>query len=104
MGPIHAQRWELEPPALPWKLTVELWTRDDSARVLEGSIKVPPVQAAAASAGFLGYLAELGAERDKGQEAKTRWALDHYAEKLRGKKTARKARKRSGGSSAGKVA
>jgi hypothetical protein len=91
LGPIRAQRWVLDVPALPWKLTVELWSRDDGERVLEGSIKVPPVQAAVASAGFLGYLAELGAERDKAQEAKTRWALGYYSAKLHGKKAARNA-------------
>jgi hypothetical protein len=34
------------------------------AKILEASIKVPVVQAAAATAGFLPLLAEDGAERD----------------------------------------
>jgi hypothetical protein len=33
--------------------------------------------------GFMAFLAEVGAERDENQQTKTRWALDHYAAKLR---------------------
>jgi hypothetical protein len=62
---------------LPWPLTGELWQREDGARIFEVSIKAPVVQAPAATAGFMAFLAEVGAERDDGQQAKTRWALDH---------------------------
>ena len=41
--------------------------------MFEVSIKTPVVQAAAATAGFMAFLAEVGAERDDAQEAKTRW-------------------------------
>ena len=61
----------------------ELWRRDDGALILEASIKAPIEQAAVAAGGFLAHLAEIGAERDHTQEAKTRWALDHYAGKAR---------------------
>ena len=44
--------------------------------------RAPAVQAAAAVGGFLAFLAEVGAERDTEQQAKTRWALDYYAAKL----------------------
>ena len=47
--------------------------------MFEVSIKTPVVQAAAATAGFMAFLAEVGAERDDGQQAKTRWALEHAA-------------------------
>jgi len=77
MGPMRAWRWKYRHPALPWLITGELWQRGDSERMFEVSIKVPVVQAAAASAGFMAFLAEVGAERDHGQQAKTRWALDH---------------------------
>jgi hypothetical protein len=30
----------------------------------------------------MAFLAEVGAERDKNQQTKTRWALDYYAAKL----------------------
>jgi hypothetical protein len=40
------------------------------------------VQAAVAVGGFMAFLAEVGAERDKSQQAKTRWALDYYVGKL----------------------
>jgi hypothetical protein len=77
MGPIRTWRWKYNDPALPWPLTGELWRREDGSRMFEVSIKVPVVQAAAATAGFMAFLAEVGAERDNGQQAKTRWALDH---------------------------
>ena len=51
-------------------------------RLLEVSIKAPAAQAAAAVGGFMAYLAEMGAERDKSEQTKTRWALDHYVAKL----------------------
>jgi hypothetical protein len=35
------------------------------------------------------FLAEVGAERDKGQQAKTRWALDYYAARLKKKVASR---------------
>jgi hypothetical protein len=41
------------------------------------------VQAAVAVGGFMAYLAEVGAERDREQQTKTRWALEYYAAKLR---------------------
>ena len=46
-------------------------------------IKTTVVQAAAARAGFTAFLAEVGAERDDGQQAKTRWALEHAANHYR---------------------
>jgi hypothetical protein len=79
MGPIRAWRWKSTLPALPWPITAELWQRDDGARLFEVSIKTPVIQAAAASAGFMAFLAEVGAQRDDGQQAKTRWILEHVA-------------------------
>lgn len=79
LGPMQTWRWKYTDPGLPWSLTAELWQRDDGARLFEVSIKAPLVQAAAAGAGFVAFLAEVGAERDEGQEAKTRWALEHFA-------------------------
>src|SRR5262249_54353975 len=83
LGPIAAQRWKFSDPALPWPITAELWRRDDGALILEASIKAPIAQAAVAAGGFLAHLAEIGPERDHAQEAKTRWALEHYAGKAR---------------------
>ena len=77
MGPMRTWRWKYNDPALPWPLTGELWQREDGARMFEVSIKAPVVQAPAATAGFMAFLAEVGAERDDGQQAKTRWALEH---------------------------
>jgi hypothetical protein len=49
---------------------------------MEVSIKAPAVQAAVAVGGFMAFLAEVGAERDRSQQTKTRWALDYYVGKL----------------------
>ena len=83
LGPLTAQRWQFEDPACPWPITAELWQRDDGARLMEVSIKAPIVQAAVAVGGFMAFLAEVGAERDENEQTKTRWALEHYAAKLR---------------------
>jgi hypothetical protein len=88
LGPLLAQRWKFQDPGCPWPITAELWKRDDGERLMEMSIKAPSAQAAAAMGGFMAFLAEVGAERDKGQLTKTRWALDHYASKLPGKAVA----------------
>jgi len=88
LGPLMAQRWDFEDPACPWPITAELWTRADRATLMEFSVKAPAIQAAAVMAGFMAFLAEVGAERDNNQQAKTHWALDHYAARLRGRATA----------------
>ena len=49
--------------------------------MLEASIKAPAVQAAVATAGFMAFLAEVGADKDNEQQTKTRWALAYYAGK-----------------------
>ena len=82
LGPLRAHRWTYEDPACPWPITVELWLREDGQRLMEMSIKTPAVQAAVAVAGFMAFLAEVGAETDNEQQTKTRWALSYYAAKL----------------------
>lgn len=82
LGPLKAHRWKVEVPACPWKITAELWLREDGARLMEVSIKTPTVQAAAAIGGFKAFLVEVGAEHDRDQQTKTRWALDHHAAKI----------------------
>ena len=49
--------------------------------MLEASIKAPAVQAAVATAGFMAFLAEVGADKDNEQQTKTRWAISYYAGK-----------------------
>lgn len=82
LGPLRAQRWSLDDPACPWPITVELWKREDGERLLEASIRAPAKQAAAARGGFMAFLAEVGADHDKSEQTKTRWALGYYAAKL----------------------
>lgn len=81
LGPLRAHRWQFEDPACPWRITAELWIREDGQRMLEASIKAPAVQAAVAIAGFMAFLAEVGADKDNEQQTKTRWALSYYAGK-----------------------
>jgi hypothetical protein len=82
LGPLMAQRWQVVDAACPWPITVELWRREDGRRLVEVSIKALAVQAAVAIGGFMAFLAELGVERDKEQQTKTRWALEYYVAKL----------------------
>jgi hypothetical protein len=86
LGPLKANRWKFEDPACPWKISAELWRREDGDRLMEMSIKAPIVQAAAAIGGFMAFLAEVGAQHDTKQQTKTHWALDYYATKIRGAK------------------
>jgi hypothetical protein len=79
MGPIDVWRWKVVDPGLPWPATVEYWQLDNGERMLEASIRTSTVQAAAGSGAFMAFLAEVGAERDHGEEAKTRWALTYFA-------------------------
>jgi hypothetical protein len=50
--------------------------------MMELSIKARAAQAAVAVGGFMAFLAEVGAERDKEQQTKTRWALEYYAARV----------------------
>lgn len=96
LGPLRAQRWDFEDPACPWPITAELWRRADGDMLMEVSVKAPAAQGAAVMAGFMAFLAEVGAERDADEKAKTRWALEFYAQRLKQKAKA-KTPARSGG-------
>jgi hypothetical protein len=93
---LRAHVWKFEDPACPWPITAELWRREDGATLLEASIKAPIEQAAAAMAGFMAFLAEVGAARDARQQAKTRWALEYYAGQARRGTTRAPGRRRAG--------
>ena len=67
----------------------------DGKRLLEVSIKAPTVQAAAALAGFMAFLAELGAERDLNQQTKTRAAMEFFMPEVRQQAPKRKAPRRA---------
>lgn len=82
LGPLQAHRWRIDDPGCPWPMTIELWKRKDGARLMEASIKAPVKQAAFAIGGYMSFLAEVGAERDNEQQAKTRWAIEYYSSKL----------------------
>lgn len=82
LGPMDALFWKIEHPGLPWPFVAELWTRLDGAKTLEASVRVPNAQTAVAGAGFLAFLAEIGAVRQAAPHAKTRWALEYFARRL----------------------
>jgi hypothetical protein len=109
LGPVTAQRWRVEDPCCPWPITAELWKREDGDLLMEVSIKAPIRQAAVAVGGFMALLAEVGAERDKDEQAKTRWVLEYYAAKLARNSSRRgaagkKAAGKTAGTAAGKKA
>ena len=78
LGPVAGHRWKFADPACPWRLSAELWQREDEARLMEVAIQVPLAQAEVAIAGFKVFLSAVGAERHMKQQSKTRWALEHY--------------------------
>ena len=88
-GADAAWRWKYSRSGLPGRSPASCGSARMDAELFEVSIKAPVVQAAAATAGFMAFLAEVGAERDDGQQAKTRWALEHAAKQHREAKTAR---------------
>ncbi|MFN0219506.1 MAG: hypothetical protein ACKVP4_11915 [Hyphomicrobium sp.] len=79
LGPMDAAWWKIDHPGLPWPFVAELWVRPDGAKTLEASVRVPIAQAAVAEAGFLAFLAELGASPAADQLAKTRWAIEYFS-------------------------
>lgn len=81
-GPLQAHRWQFRDPACPWPIAAELWKRRDGQQLMEVSIRVPVVQTAAAVGGFMAFLAEVGAERNRSEQSKTRWALAAGAAKV----------------------
>jgi hypothetical protein len=81
LGPLLAHRWQFRDPACPWPITAERWKRKDGRQLLEVSIRVPVVQTAAAVGGFMAFLAEVGAERNRREQSKTRWAFEPYVAK-----------------------
>jgi len=61
-----------------------------AATLMEVSVKAPAIQAAAVMAGFIAFLAEVGAERDVAAAGEDALALDYYAAKLRKRRVARR--------------
>jgi hypothetical protein len=82
LGPIAAQWWKVQHPGLPYPMTAEVWDRGDRQKMLEVSIRVATAQAAFAKAGFMAFLAELGAAHDNALQTKTLWALKYCADTL----------------------
>jgi hypothetical protein len=75
LGPVHARKWHVRHPGLPHRLCAEAWRMPDGRSLLELSIKADPAAAASATAGFAGFLAELGIAVHEAPEPKTRAAL-----------------------------
>jgi len=92
LGPLEAAKWSFRDPGCPWPIVAELWRREDGAEMLELSVKAPVVHAAVVAAGFMAFLDEVGVQRDTAQQAKTRWAIDYYIDKIQ-KSSSRSAKK-----------
>ncbi|WP_295446723.1 hypothetical protein [uncultured Thiodictyon sp.] len=78
LGPVAGHCWTLTDPAYPWRITAELWQREDGTRLMEVAIKAPLIQAEVASAGFMVFMQTVGAQRHMKPQTKTRWILRHY--------------------------
>jgi len=81
LGPLKAQRWEFKDPHArgDHRRAVEARRREATdGTVDQGAV----AQTAVAVGGFMALLAEVGVERDRKEQSKTRWALDYYVAKL----------------------
>lgn len=78
LGPVAGYCWVVTDAAYPWRITLELWLREDGTRLMEVAIKAPLIQAEVAGAGFMVFMQAVGAQRHMKQQTKTRWILRHY--------------------------
>jgi hypothetical protein len=75
LGPVKAQRADIERPGMAYKLTAEYWTMPDDSHLLEVSIKCPLDEAVVAREVFEAYLAGHGLDPHGAQATKTGLAL-----------------------------
>jgi hypothetical protein len=81
LGPVAALRWKFRNEGIPYELCVEEWRLPDGRDLVELSIKAKRAEAAAAQAALEGFLGELGIEAARGQQTKTRIALECFAQR-----------------------
>jgi hypothetical protein len=81
LGPVAALRWKFRNEGIPYELCAEEWRLPDGRNLVELSIKAKRAEAAAAQAALEGFLGELGIEAARGQQTKTRIALEYFAQR-----------------------
>jgi hypothetical protein len=79
LGPVAVRRWKFRHDGLPYELCAEEWRLPDGRDVIEISIKVDRVEAAAAQAALEAFLADFGIDPETRQQTKTRTALEFFA-------------------------
>jgi len=79
LGPVPVLKLKLPTVELGRKLTIELWSYPDGARILELSTKCEPAEAFQVAAEAEAYLSGRGVNLSGEQTTKTRTALEYFA-------------------------
>ena len=87
LGPVNIAKVKIVPPELKRALTAEMWFFPDGSRVLELSTKCAPTEAFQVLTELRVFLNEQGIHLTKGQETKTRKALEYFS-RFAGRKAA----------------
>src|SRR5436190_5167731 len=82
LGPIFVLKLKFSPRGYDRKLVAELWLYPDYSAILELSTKCGPSEAFQVAAETRAFLAERGVDLSGEQQAKTRTALDFFAQRL----------------------
>jgi hypothetical protein len=80
LGPIKVLKWEVGPHAFPHEVTVEEWVMPNADDLVELSIKVEPNAWMEAGKQFHDLLVEKDIQVAGSQQAKTRSALEYFAQ------------------------
>jgi hypothetical protein len=78
MGPIAVRKWKIDAERLGHEVVAERWKLPVGSDLVELSIKVDPLEAAAAADAFLAFLESLGLDVGGDQQTKTRGALTFF--------------------------
>jgi hypothetical protein len=80
MGPLFLLRAKHQPKTFAHRVVVEMWLYPDGSRILEISTKCKPQEAFQAGAEFKAYIESCGIPVTAEQQAKTKTALEFFAE------------------------
>ena len=83
LGPIFVLKLKFSPRGYDRKLVAELWLYPDYSAILELSTKCAPSEAFQVAAEARAFLTERGVDLSGEQQAKTRTALEFFAQRLR---------------------
>ncbi len=82
LGPIFVLKLNFRPEGYDRKMVAEAWLYPDGSRILELSTKCPPSDMLNVAVGSRLFLSERGIDLSGEQHAKTRTALDFFAQQL----------------------